>query len=145
MCNPSDSPPRRDDETAARAPDSSPVDLSVLAEITGDPVGTPGDFVDSLLATWTGETTRQLEELRDAFDATDTARVARIAHTMKGASSTVGATALTAACVRLETALREDTADWAVAGPDLHTAVTDAENAFTPLRTRRPTPTGADR
>jgi len=131
--------------STSRPPDPSPVDLSVLAELTGDPVGTPGDFVDSLLATWTGETTRQLQELEDAFRAGDTARAGRLVHTMKGAGATVGARAVTDACVRLETALRDGTADWATAGPELRTAVTDAGSAFAPLRTHRPTPTGATR
>lgn len=130
---------------SARSPDPSPVDLSVLAELTGDPVGTPGDFVDSLLATWSGETTRQLEELDEALRASDTALAARLVHTMKGASATVGARVVTAACVRLETALRAETADWATAGPELQSAVTDAESAFAPLRTHRPTSTGANR
>lgn len=117
----------------------------MLAELTGDPVGTPGEFVDSLLSAWTGETTRQLAELDEAFATADTARAARLVHTMKGASATVGAVAVSAACVGLETALREGTADWSTAGPGLRTAVTDAEDAFAPLHTPRPIETGATR
>ncbi len=120
---------------AVPTPAGPAVDLSVLAELTGDPVGTPGVFVDSLLATWTRETARQLAELDEAFETTDTARAARVVHTMKGASATIGASTVTALCVELETALHDGTADWDTAGRQLLTATADAEHAFAPLRT----------
>jgi HPt (histidine-containing phosphotransfer) domain-containing protein len=60
------------------------------------------DF-DSLLQVYLEDSERQLHDVSDGWEEGDLDRVRRSAHSLKGASSNVGAVALASLCSHLET------------------------------------------
>jgi HPt (histidine-containing phosphotransfer) domain-containing protein len=82
------------------------VDPSVLESLAGR-LGDRGPaFRTSLLQTWRDETSARLADLDTAAAAGDADRVCRLAHTMKSAAGSLGATTLSALCDEVEAALR---------------------------------------
>ncbi|HKP20022.1 MAG TPA: PAS domain S-box protein [Thermoleophilaceae bacterium] len=71
------------------------VDRDVLDELLGD---------EGLMDLFFEETSAQLDALNEAADAGDTPEVQRLAHTIKGAAATVGATRLAALAAEIEQA-----------------------------------------
>jgi CheY-like chemotaxis protein len=69
------------------------IDREILDELLGD---------DGLMDLFFEETSAQLDALRRASDAGDAAEVVRLAHTVKGAAATVGATRLAAVAAGVE-------------------------------------------
>src|ERR1700687_2879991 len=81
---------------------AQPVDRSVLAEMCG------GDeaFELRILRNFRQATQIDISKLRDAVTRGDLAAVALVSHSIKGASRTIGAHDLAAACERIESAGR---------------------------------------
>jgi PAS domain S-box-containing protein len=71
------------------------VDREILDELLGD---------EGLMDLFMSETSAQLDALNEAADAGDAAEVERLAHTIKGAAGTVGASRLAALAAELEQA-----------------------------------------
>ncbi|MFA6313438.1 MAG: Hpt domain-containing protein, partial [Sterolibacterium sp.] len=92
---------------------TSSVDRSVLAEITG------GDATieQEILMDFRRINDDDAAMLQDAVNKHDTQRVTLASHRIKGASNTVGATALAAVSARLEHAARAG--DWTVIAAEM--------------------------
>ncbi len=74
-------------------------DLRELAAATGDP-----DFFRDLVDQYLDQAASQLAELQEAATQRDTSVLKAVAHSLKGASATIGATEVASACVALEEA-----------------------------------------
>ncbi len=71
---------------------------------------------------------QQIRSLKEAIQAGEIAKVQRLAHTLKGASSSVGAVGLTEAALKLETAVKEGRAN------QFSELLTGVEQAFDDLK-----------
>lgn len=88
-------------------PKPPPMDLSALRELFGD----EDDIVREILEAYADDLGRNMQEAQDATSAQDRKRLARVAHSLKGASANVGATAFAQVCGDAER--RSATASWA--------------------------------
>jgi HPt (histidine-containing phosphotransfer) domain-containing protein len=98
--------PQRADRLAAPAgaadQENAPVDLNALRLLAaGDP-----EFQRELVQTFIETGNTALEQIEHALERGDTAELARTAHTVKGASAHMRASAVTECAARLETAAR---------------------------------------
>jgi signal transduction histidine kinase/CheY-like chemotaxis protein/HPt (histidine-containing phosphotransfer) domain-containing protein len=82
------------------------LDASVLHEITGGDANLEREVFRRFLA----ENIKDAAELQGAVEAHDTLQVTDAAHRIKGASKTIGASALAQVCMRIEAAARSN--DW---------------------------------
>jgi signal transduction histidine kinase/CheY-like chemotaxis protein/HPt (histidine-containing phosphotransfer) domain-containing protein len=82
------------------------LDASVLHEITGGDSNLEREVFRRFLA----ENIKDTAELQGAVEAHDTLQVTDAAHRIKGASKTIGASALAQVCMRIEAAARSN--DW---------------------------------
>jgi CheY-like chemotaxis protein len=103
---PSRAGPQRQDRLAAPAgaadQENAPVDLNALRLLAaGDP-----EFQRELVQTFIETGNTALEQIEQALERGDTAELARTAHTVKGASAHMRASAVTGCAARLETAAR---------------------------------------
>ena len=91
----------------AKPQDQSPVDRAVLAEMCG------GDdaFERRILGNFRQTTRADAARLKDAIATGDLVAITRVAHSIKGASRTIGAQDLAAVCERIENAGRAGDAD----------------------------------
>jgi CheY-like chemotaxis protein/HPt (histidine-containing phosphotransfer) domain-containing protein len=89
------------------------LDASVLHEITGGDTHLEREVFGRFLA----ENVKDVADLQAAVEARDTLRVSDAAHRIKGASKTIGASALAEVCSRIEAAARSN--DWALVIGDL--------------------------
>jgi signal transduction histidine kinase/CheY-like chemotaxis protein len=119
---------------AAGPPSGGPVDLAVLADVTGGDAELAAALVDDFLAS----ALTDLQLLDDALDGGDAVEAGRRAHRIKGAARTVGATAMEALAQHIETAMASgDTAPGELAphAARLHDALAACEAALASLRT----------
>jgi HPt (histidine-containing phosphotransfer) domain-containing protein len=83
-------------------PDETAIDSRVLDALRAlNEEGQP-DVVNEVLALFLASAPAQFAAIEAAVETRDAAALQRSAHTLKGASSTIGATALQAVCRRLE-------------------------------------------
>lgn len=85
-------------ETVGLLPADQLLDLRYLAEAAEGDV----EFIESILHDYLKGTGKQLEELHGALLAQDADAVRRLAHSVKGASASVGATRVMEAAAQLE-------------------------------------------
>ena len=98
---------------AARPPAGSPIDRSVVAQVSGGDAALERE----VFAEFTRVNNQDAAVLAGACRARDAARLIQAAHRMKGASRTVGAGALAEVCAQLEAAARAN--DWATINANL--------------------------
>ena len=108
-----------------------PVALTDLLEMVGD----DSAFVDDIVDTYLRDAPDQLAGMRTALAAADIEALGRHAHTLKGNSLTIGATALAAIARDLEERARGgDTAD---AGPRIDEAAAEFARVAVDLEAAR--------
>jgi CheY-like chemotaxis protein len=80
------------------------VDPAVLDDLAGVSAASDPDFLATLVQTFRRDGSELINEIQAAAERGDTAARSRSAHTLRGASATVGALALPAICAQLEQA-----------------------------------------
>jgi HPt (histidine-containing phosphotransfer) domain-containing protein len=110
------------------------IDPSALADLL-EMVGDDSAFVDDIVDTYLREAPEQLTGMRTALAASDHVTLSRHAHTLKGNSLTVGATALAAIARDLEERARAG--DAADAGPTIDDAAAEFGRVATALEAAR--------
>jgi signal transduction histidine kinase/DNA-binding response OmpR family regulator/HPt (histidine-containing phosphotransfer) domain-containing protein len=117
---------------AVMTPPTEPaIDSTVFDEFRGAGAnGGPNDFVAGLIAQYLLESSTRIAELHDAVAKGDATALRGAAHTLKGASSMVGANRLAGICAELETLARASTVEGSAAlikaVEDEHSRVRDA-------------------
>ena len=110
------------------------IDRSALAELL-EMVGDDSAFVDDIVDTYLRDAPEQIAGMRAALGAGDLGTLGRHAHTLKGNSLSVGATALAAIARELEERARAG--DAADAGPKIEEASAEFGRVATALEAAR--------
>jgi HPt (histidine-containing phosphotransfer) domain-containing protein len=127
--------PERD--TPADGDDTAPVlDARALAELL-ETVGDDPAFVSEVVDTYLADAPRQVEAMRSALAAGDLTTLGRAAHTLKGNSRDLGATALAEIARGLEERARAG--DATDAGPQIEAAAAQLERVAAALERARAT------
>ena len=90
---------------------SPAIDPNVIASLRALTEAGEPDVVHEVLGLFLVDAPTRIQALSAAVDARDAAALQRAAHTLKGASGTIGAIALQAACRELEQMAKRNTLD----------------------------------
>jgi HPt (histidine-containing phosphotransfer) domain-containing protein len=94
------------------AHDESAIDSSIFDELRGGELaGAPNDFVTTIIDQYLTESTSLISGVNEAVVHRDAPALRLAAHTLRGSSSTVGATRMAGICEELERLARTTTFD----------------------------------
>ena len=112
---------------------TDPVDRSVLDALVARLGDRGPGFRRSLVATWASEAGSRRAELERAATASDAVALARVAHTLRSAGGSLGATALAELCGTVEEACREGGCDVAALAAQVRAELDRADAALQAL------------